>query len=73
MSDDKLQGKARNVHDQLKFTQLIDKYSTNTSPAWKDGFVVTQLFLPSPTTFSLSVSVCLFVCRITEEVVDGLK
>jgi len=72
MSDEKLQGKARNVHDQLKFTQLIDKYSTNASPAWKDGFVVTQLFFTLPHNIFIKC-VCLSVCRITEEVVDGLQ
>ena len=35
------QGKTTNVHDQLKFTKLIDESSTNMSPAWKDNFVVS--------------------------------
>ena len=35
-----LQGRRKNVHDQLKFTKVLDGFSTNMSPAWKDDFVV---------------------------------
>lgn len=34
------QGRRKNVHDQLKFTKVLDGFSTNMSPAWKDDFVV---------------------------------
>ena len=40
-----LQGKTSNIHDQLKFTKLFDESSTNTSPAWKDDFLVSLGFI----------------------------
>jgi len=59
-----LQGKTTNVHDQLKFTKLIDESSTNTSPAWKDNFLVTVyltfwILIPRSHSQSLSLSLCL--------------
>jgi len=33
------------VYDLLKFTKLINEFSTNTSPRWKDDYMVTVYYL----------------------------